>query len=121
MTSSTTAAGDPPRLDGVRMRVAATAEGGVVGDGVLFTFEQVGEVFSARYRGGAIVDGYLIGRIAPSGDFDFRYVQADCGGGLDAGSSTGTVDRLPDGRLRMIEDFVWSSRDGGGRNAFEQV
>lgn len=108
-------------LDGVVMRVAATDAIGVVGGDTRFRFEQAGSVFSARYRGGRIVDGSLVGRIEPSGDFVFRYVQADHAGALDSGTSTGRVERLPDGRLRMIENFVWATREGGGRNVFEEV
>jgi hypothetical protein len=105
---------------GRRMRVAATDAGGVVSSETIVLFEQVDNVVSARYRGGAIVDGYLIGLYeAPA--LQFRYVQADIHGNLDAGVSTGTIERLPDGRLRLIEQFQWLTRNGHGTNIFEEI
>jgi hypothetical protein len=51
----------------------------------------------------------------------FRYVQADLAGNLDAGMSDSMLVRLADGRMRMVENFEWSSRTGEGRNVFEEV
>lgn len=103
-------------LDGIRMR-AFSSEGEVDSETIL-RFEQIGAVFSARYRGGAIVDGYLIGRFAEGGAVSFRYVQADANGRVDQGVSTGFVTRLEDGRLQLTEDFQWITRKGAGRNIF---
>jgi len=103
-------------LHGVTMRVFHS-EGEVNSDTVL-RFEQIGNVFSARYQGGGIVDGYLIGHVAERGDVLFRYVQADASGRLDQGVSTGVVVRLEDGRLQLTEDFQWLTRPGTGRNVF---
>ena len=107
-------------LAGVTMRTAGSAAAGVVDSQTEFTFEQTGDVFSARYRGGPIIDGYLIGKLEPAGSLQFRYVQADKDGRLDSGVSTGLLSRLPDGRLRMIENFQWLTRPGCGQNIFEQ-
>lgn len=107
-------------FNGRRMRVIATDTGGVVSNDTIMVFEQIGKVISARYRGGAIIDGYLIGLYeAPT--LQFRYVQADIKGNLDAGASTGTIERLADGRLRLIEQFQWLTRAGHGVNIFEEI
>jgi hypothetical protein len=107
-------------LSGVRMRTTSAAEEGVVSSETELTFEQAGEVVSARYRGGAIIDGYLIGRLNGS-DFHFRYVQADDRGRLDAGVSDGVFERLDDGRLRLTEAFQWITRPERGTNIFEET
>ncbi len=109
-------------LAGVVMRaVATTAEASALNAQTEFTFDQIGDIFSARYRGGPIVDGYLIGKILPGDLIGFRYVQADKDGRLDAGVSTGVISRLPDGRLRLTEDFQWTTRPGSGQNIFEEA
>jgi hypothetical protein len=109
-----------PEFNGRRMRPAATDTGGVVSNDTIMVFEQIGKVVSARYRGGSIVDGYLIGLYeAPA--LQFRYVQADINGNLDAGVSTGTIERLADGRLRLIEQYQWLTRNGHGTNIFEEI
>jgi hypothetical protein len=105
---------------GRRMRVRATDAVGVVSDETVLVFEQAGQVVSARYRGGSIVDGYLIGLLQEN-ILSFRYVQADKSGRLHAGVSTGTIEILADGRLRLIEEFEWITRSGKGTNVFEEI
>ena len=106
-------------FNGRRMCTVSTAAGVVSSDTVL-VFEQVGDVVSARYRGGSVVDGYLIGRL-DADTLKFRYVQADAKGNLDTGVSTGQVERMPDGRLRLIEHFQWLTRPESGTNVFEEI
>ena len=108
-------------LDGVRMQPKALSEVGVISAETELIFEQVGDVFSARYRGGSIIDGYLIGKLQADGHLHFRYVQADRLGNLDAGASTGKLIRLSDGRLRLCENFQWITRPESGRNVFEEL
>lgn len=102
------------------MRTVQTASGGVVDPETELVFEQVGEIFSARYRGGAIFDGLLVGRVLGRGRVEFRYVQADRSGRIDQGISTGVVSRLSNGRVRLVETFAWITRLGGGVNVFEE-
>ena len=71
-------------LNGVRMSPCATDASGVVSSATVMIFEQNNGVVSARYRGGSIVDGYLIGHLHGR-SIHFRYVQAQADGRLDAG------------------------------------
>lgn len=103
------------------MRALAGSAGSVISGDTLFEFEQTGDLFSARYRGGEIADGYLIGRRHAGGVLEFRYVQADRTAHIDAGESTGVLDRQPDGRLQLVENFQWITRPGAGRNVLEEV
>ena len=108
------------QLGGVRMAVASTAETGAVSAATVLVFEQIGDIVSGRYRGGSIVDGYLIGSLTGN-ILHFRYVQADASGQVDAGVSQGELVSLADGRIRMIERFVWTTRQGTGTNVFEEI
>jgi hypothetical protein len=107
-------------LDGVEMAVSASADIGVVSSDTTLRFEQRGAVVSARYRGGRVVDGYLIGHLEGDG-LTFRYVQADTDGNLDAGFSRGVIERTADGKWRLVEHFTWATRPGGGVNIFEET
>ena len=102
------------------MRVASKDAGGVVSGDTEFKFEHEGSVVSARYRGGEIIDGYLIGHL-DGASLHFRYVQADVHRNLDAGVSHGTLERLSDGRLLLTENYTWLTRPGRGVNIFEEV
>jgi len=107
-------------LDGVVMSVQSTAEQGVVGAGTRLRFLQKGTRVFARYSGGSIARGCLVGAIA--GDsLRFRYVQQEVSGGLHAGRSVCALTVLEDGRLRIVEHFVWSTRPGSGTNVFDEV
>jgi uncharacterized protein DUF6196 len=107
-------------LDGVVMHVAVTAANGEVDAATIFRFRQQGSHVSCTYSGGAVVEGFLVGNVERA-VLDFVYVQSDQQGRLDAGTSRGELDRLPDGRLRMIEHFRWFTRAGRGCNEFVQL
>ena len=103
------------------MRVVSGSTSGEISTDTVFEFEQTEDVFSARYVGGQIIDGYLIGRLQHGYQGTFRYVQADSSGNLDSGVSSVTLIRLPDGRLRMVENFQWLTRDASGTNVLEEI
>ena len=107
-------------LTGVLMTVSNADAHSVVSGSTVLTFEQQGNVVSARYRGGDIIDGYLIGQLE-GWSLRFRYVQADRGGRLDAGVSAAVLDRLADGRLRLVEHYQWLTRPESGTNIFEEI
>jgi hypothetical protein len=110
----------PISLDGVRMRVVSTGEGGEVNAETLFEFAQDGSVVSARYAGGHVRLGYLVGTISAEG-INFRYAQVGQDGRLDGGYSFCEMSRMADGRIRLLEHFKWDSRVGSGANVFEEI
>jgi hypothetical protein len=107
-------------LDGVTMFVSATAATGVVDSDTRLHFTQKGSRVAARYDGGAVARGWLVGSLAGS-ELVFRYVQREVTGAIHSGHSIAPVERRPDGRLRMVEHFTWSSRPGSGTNVFDEV
>jgi hypothetical protein len=109
-----------PSLDGLRMRAIGTGDTGQVDAKTLFVFSQHGNTVSARYWGGAVELGYLVGRVTAD-RLVFRYCQVDVKGDVHGGRSTCRVGQLPDGRLRLQEHFHWESREGSGTNVLEQV
>jgi hypothetical protein len=109
-----------PSLDGVGMRAVGTDQAGQVDFRTLFLFSQRGSTVSARYAGGAVELGYLVGRVTAD-RLTFRYCQVDDRGEVHGGHSNCEVGRLPDGRIWLREHFRWESREGGGTNMLEQV
>lgn len=107
-------------LDGIRMYVVSTAEGGEVNAETLFDFSQDGSVVSARYAGGKVRLGYLVGTMSAEG-LRFRYAQIDTSGRLDGGYSTCEIGRTSDGRIHLAEHFKWDSREGSGTNLYEEI
>jgi hypothetical protein len=107
-------------LDGVRMRAVVTAHAGEVGAETVFTFRQDGTTVWARYAGGAVRLGFLVGTLAAN-RLAFRYAQVDQAGEVHGGRSTCDVCLLSDGRIRLLEHFQWESRDGSGTNVLEET
>lgn len=102
------------------MFVSSTANNLVVDASTRLAFIQRGERVLGRYHGGRVRRGYLVGAISGS-VLTFRYAQTEETGEVHAGTSRCDVLRLPSGRLRIVEHFVWKTRTGSGTNAFDEA
>jgi hypothetical protein len=121
MRSTTDTSGPGSELfHGRRMRAVATGDGGSVNADTLFLFEQQGTTVWARYEGGEVPLGFLVGTLSGH-ELAFRYAQVDRLGAVHGGRSVCDVERLPDGRLRLHEHFHWESKPGAGTNIIEEV
>lgn len=107
-------------LDGLTLYVSSTASNGVVGGDTLLHFTQKGSRVLARYSGGSIRRGYLVGDIEDA-MLRFRYTQLEASGEIHGGSSVCDVETLPDGRTRIVEHFTWRTREGAGDNVFDEL
>ena len=106
-------------LNGRTFFVSATAANGVVDTDTRLYFSQVGSRVIARYVGGNVLRGCLVGRL--TGDrLDFRYAQRETNAAIHGGRSDCEVQRLDDGRTRIVEHFSWSTRVGSGTNVFDE-
>ena len=106
-------------LDGLTFFVSATADNGVVGSDTRLRFAQTGARVIARYAGGSVSRGYLVGEWV-GGRLVFRYAQCE-GTDIHGGRSVCDVRRASDGRVRIIEHFSWTTRSGSGVNTFDEV
>jgi hypothetical protein len=89
--------------------VAAIGAAGEASEATLFEYHEQDSLVWARYEGGAVRLGFLVG--TRQGDrLDFRYSQLNEGGETSNGHCSTTVSTLPDGRLRLDEERTWESR-----------
>ena len=108
-----------PSLEGRRFRGAGTTCTGEVGEGTLFEYHERDGVVWARYEGGAVRLGFLVG--TRDGDrLEFRYSHLTVAGDTANGRCSSTIERLPDGRLRLHETWEWESRPGSGTSTVEE-
>lgn len=111
---------DGVSMDGRVLRsVAADGDGEVDGDTV-FRFSQDGDLVHARYEGGAIRLGFLVG-LTDGERLQFRYCQVTDEGETATGQSTDRIELLEDGRVRLHEEWSWDSRDGEGTSVLEEL
>jgi hypothetical protein len=112
--------GPAPSLDGRRFQAATDVPGGDVGAQTVFEYAEEGGIVHARYGGGAIRLGFLVG--TREGDtLRFRYVQVLADGTTASGRCESRVEALADGRLRLHEAWAWESQPGEGTSVVEEV
>lgn len=105
-----------------RFRSVSNAANGEVGAATLFQYQQDGALVWAEYRGGAIVFGTLIAKVDAQGCLDMRYQHLNVDGQLMTGRCHSTPEILPDGRLRLHEQWQWTSGDGSaGSSVVEEI
>lgn len=95
--------------DGRRFRSTAT-ETASGADTPVGHYHQSGDLVWAEFSGGSVRLGRLAGRCAPSGELRAGYVQILTDGRTVSGEVVTTPTELPDGRLRLRED--WRRSDG---------
>ena len=107
-------------LDGRRFRVVEMGSEGEASGATVFEYHEQVDLVWARYQGGAVRLGFLVGTRA--GDrLEFRYSQLNESGDTSTGRCTTTISMLPDGRIRLDEDWAWESRAGSGTSAAEEI
>jgi hypothetical protein len=106
-------------LDGRRFRPAHN-EDGEVGVETTFEYHESDGLVWARYAGGPIRLGFLVG--TRDGDaLSARYAQVTVDGRTATGHTESRVEVLDDDRLRLHEEWAWDSKDGTGTSVVEEV
>ncbi|WP_461129621.1 n-acetylglutamate synthase [Spirosoma aerophilum] len=101
--------------------VTNTANGEVSSE-TLFHYHQENTVVWAEYAGGGIVKGFLIAVVQPDNGLDMRYEHVNTQGELMTGRCFSTPELLPDGRIRLHEQWQWTSGDGSsGTSIIEEI
>ena len=85
-----------------------------------FEYHEQGDLIWARYEGGTVRLGYLVG-IREGSQLEFRYSHVNMSGETANGRCSTTVSLLPDGRIRLEEDWEWESKPGAGTSTVEEV
>ncbi len=107
-------------LDGRVFRSLENDAGGSVDARTTFEFAQSGDLVHARYAGGEIRLGFLVG-LREGETLRFRYAQVTTDGETATGRSTDEVEVLEDGRVRLHETWSWDSKPGRGTGVLEEV
>lgn len=101
----------------------ANSGSGEVGSGTRFHYHQVGDdLVWATYSGGAIRFGTLVATVQADGILDMRYQHVNEDGELMTGVCRSVPEVLADGRLRLHEEWRWTSGDGSsGSSVIEEI
>lgn len=103
-------------------RGRSSAGDGDVSSATVFYYTQHDDVVSARYTGGSVRDGQLLGTVAEDGSLDFCYHHLDIEGVLRAGRCRSTPRFEDDGQLVLDEEWQWLTGDRSrGSSVVEEV
>lgn len=87
----------------------SNSENGEVPHQMVFHYLQQDNVLNCEYQGGEIVFGQLIGFVNAEGHIDMRYQQINKKGELRTGTCISTPERMPNGKIRLHENWQWTS------------
>lgn len=111
-----------PNYDGRRFASVENSATGEVGPETVFHYHQDGDVVWATYDGGAVRRGTLIARSDDTGNLEARYGHVNASGELMTGECRSTPEVLPDGRIRLREEWRWTSGDrSSGGSIVEEI
>jgi len=94
-----------------------TTENGETSSETVFHYQQSGNILSADYSGGKILQGHLIGLVDEAGVIDMRYQQVNDKHELMTGICRSEPELLPDGKIRLHERWQWTSGDKSTGNS----
>ena len=95
---------------------------GEVDSETIFHYRQRDNVIWATYEGGAIRHGTLCGIVTEDERLDFRYAHVNRADEIMTGRCLSTPRLLPDGRIRLREEWQWTSGDlSSGQSEIEEI
>ena len=86
-------------------RPISNTENGETSLETIFHYKQFGNILTSEYKGGKIIHGHLIGIVNGEGQIDMRYHQVNSGGELMTGICKSIPEILPNGKIRLHEDW----------------
>lgn len=106
-------------------RIFTAAENSATGEvnrATLFHYRQQADIVWATYSGGQIVFGTLVAKVDSQDNLDMRYQHINDSGKIMTGECKSVLEILPDGRLRLHENWRWTSGDlSGGSSILEEL
>ncbi|SHG19679.1 hypothetical protein [Flagellimonas flava] len=102
--------------------VTTENKSGLSSDKTIFHYFQNGATITAKYKGGAILEGHIIGKQAQDSKIELLYQCLTTDGELKAGHSKGTVSKTENGKLKLEFDWNWLNGDlSGGKSEYMEL
>lgn len=101
----------PINYHGRRFKPVQQSANSETSEETVFHYQQQGHILHAEYSGGAIQRGHLIGLVDAQGGIDMRYHHVSTLGELMTGRCKSLPEILPNGRIRLMENWQWTSGD----------
>lgn len=103
-------------------RSLSNTANGEVSSETIFSYKQQGNVVTACYGGGSILNGHLIATVNEGGVLNMRYHHVNTNGELMTGTCISTPEILPSGKVCLHEKWQWTSGDmSSGESVIEEI
>ena len=107
--------------DGRKFASVENSFTGEVGSETVFHYHQTGNIVTAEYSSSEILSGHLIAICDSEGSLDMRYHHINKRGELMTGTCRSTPEILADGRIRLHEEWQWTSGNrSSGQSLLEE-
>ena len=108
--------------DNRQFQVRHNASPGEVDSRTMFTYHQKDSVVWGTYQGGDILIGTLTGIVNEDGKLNFAYQHVNLRNEIMTGRCVSTPEVLPDGRLRLHEQWEWTCGTfASGKSVIEEI
>lgn len=105
-----------------RFRAIKNSDNGETSEETIFHYKQTGNILTSSYKGGKIKEGHLIGIVDNDGTIKMSYHQINEQSALMTGICTSTPEICEDGKLRLMENWQWTSGDKSkGQSIIEEI
>lgn len=112
----------PINYNGRRFVTVANSENGEVSGQTVFEYHQEGNIIWADYKGGEIIQGFLLGHCEEDGSLNFTYQHINRNNETRTGRCKSIPEILSDGRIRLNEHWQWTTGDcSEGSSVIEEV
>lgn len=112
----------PLNLNNRKFSSIANTNNGDVGSQTVFHYRQEADLVWAEYSGGSIRRGSLIARWVEDGLLEMRYQHLSTDNEFKTGRCLSRPEQMPDGKLRMHEQWQWTSGDqSSGTSIIEEI
>lgn len=100
--------------------ISSTASEVSADDPTRFAYEETDGLIWGSYTGDTVTNGRFVG--TRDGDrIEIMYVHALKAGGRASGRGDSRIEALPDGRLRLVEEFTFDGDDTPQTSVCEEV
>jgi hypothetical protein len=96
----------------------SNTDNGETSNETIFHYKQVGNIVTATYSGGKIIQGHLIGLVDSFGNIEMHYHQVNDKNELMTGICKSTPEILANGKIRLHEAWEWTSGDKSTGTSF---
>ncbi|MGQ1783492.1 n-acetylglutamate synthase [Saccharicrinis sp. GN24d3] len=100
----------------------SNSENGDTTEETVYSYKQSGNRVTATYKGGPIKSGFVEASADVFGNLQMQYYHTNEKNELITGICTSTPERMPNGKIRIIEDWQWTCKHfPNGRSILEEI